>query len=761
MNQLLTSQKFNPLALMKYLPFLLLFFGFSLFAQEKPQSDDIKVGLVLSGGGAKGLAEIGVLKVIEASGVQIDYIGGASMGAIVGALYAAGYSAEEMDSIFSSTNFKTLIQDDLPRRAKSFYEKKGAERYALTLPFNNFKLHFPSGLSQGQNIYDLLSKLFYPVRDIKDFSQLPIPFFCIGTDIETGERLVFNQGSLPLKVLASAAIPSVFSPVEVKGRLVSDGGITDNFPVEKMLTHDVDYIIGVDVQDSLVGREKLQTVFQILTQVNNFRTIKAMKSKRKLVDLYINPEIGAFNILSFDRGKAIIAAGEKAALAVKPILDSIARLQQGTPPNRDIALPDSLIIEHIIIKGSNNYPRNFIRGKLRLETDHQTSFKDLKKGLDNLYATNNFNNIRYKLIPQQGGGNDLLIKLEESDVKTNLRFGAHYDELYKSSVLANFTHKGLIFKNDITSLDLIFGDNIRYRFDYFIDKGRYWSIGLKSSLNRFEHDIGFGFIEEEIPDGNFNVNKIQLEYLDFTNQFYVQSYLFRGLRFRTGVEHKYTRLKTETILLQNYNNNQNNTFTLLESGHIFGLYGILEFDSYNNVYFPTKGFFFKGNLHFYPFSSYSTFDFNKFAIVKGKLGYAFTLFPKFAVRLRAEMGFNIGNNNINALDFFLGGYGNYYVNNITSFMGYDYLSGAGNSYNKSAIELDYELFKSHHLMLGYNIANIGNDLYYHGKIFEDPKYTGFFLGYGIQSFFGPLEVFYSYSPERKKSEWYVSLGFWF
>src|SRR5699024_10358529 len=140
-------------------------------------------------------------------GVHIDYIGGSSMGAIIGGLYAAGYSADQLDSIFRTTNFKTLIQDDLPRRVKSFSEREGSERYALTLPFSDFRLRFPSGLSKGQNVYNLLSQLMYPVRNIHDFSRLPTPFFCIGTNIETGQRMVLDHGSLPLAVSASGAIP--------------------------------------------------------------------------------------------------------------------------------------------------------------------------------------------------------------------------------------------------------------------------------------------------------------------------------------------------------------------------------------------------------------------------------------------------------------------------------------------------------------------------------------------------------------------------
>ncbi|HCO83658.1 MAG TPA: patatin, partial [Arenibacter sp.] len=134
--------------------YCVLIFPLLILSQERLENKDVKVGLVLSGGGAKGLAHIGALKVIEEAGVKIDYVTGTSMGAIVGALYASGYSANQLDSIFKNTDFESLIQDNVPRSAKTFYEKEDSERYALTLPFNKFKISIPQAISGGQSIYN-------------------------------------------------------------------------------------------------------------------------------------------------------------------------------------------------------------------------------------------------------------------------------------------------------------------------------------------------------------------------------------------------------------------------------------------------------------------------------------------------------------------------------------------------------------------------------------------------------------------------------
>src|SRR6478752_7085156 len=175
--------------------FLLLVFAVSFSQdQEKPKP---KIGLVLSGGGAKGFAHIGVLKVLEEAGVKISYIGGTSMGAVVGGLYASGYTARQIDSIFRATDFDALVNDFIPRASKSFYEKKNEELYAFVLPFANFKVGIPMALSKGMYNYTLLTKLTLNVRHVRDFNQLPIPFLCMATDIESGDEVILNKGFLP------------------------------------------------------------------------------------------------------------------------------------------------------------------------------------------------------------------------------------------------------------------------------------------------------------------------------------------------------------------------------------------------------------------------------------------------------------------------------------------------------------------------------------------------------------------------------------
>ena len=172
-----------------------------------------------------------------------------------------------------------------PNRTKSFYEKRNDEMYAFTLPFNKFSIGIPSALSKGMYNYNLLTRLTNNVRHVRDFNKLPIPFLCMATDIETGEEVTLNKGYLPQAILASSALPTLYSPVEIDGKVLVDGGITNNFPVDEIKKLGAEYIIGVDVQDDLKERNQLDDATRVLVQVSNIQMINEMSEKIKSLDM--------------------------------------------------------------------------------------------------------------------------------------------------------------------------------------------------------------------------------------------------------------------------------------------------------------------------------------------------------------------------------------------------------------------------------------------------------------------------------------------
>ena len=719
------------------------------------------MGLVLSGGGAKGLAHIGVLKEIEKAGVRGDYIGGTSMGAIIGALYASGYTAHQLDSIFNELDFETLIRDDVPRRAKTFYEKEDDEKYALTFPFDDFQLRFPSAISKGQNVYNLLSRLLLHVKDVEDFNDLPIPFLCIATDVEKGKQVVLNKGYLPRMIAASGALPSLFSPVNIDDTIYVDGGVVNNYPIDEVKALGADIIIGVDVQDTLRSRDKLKSALDVLLQINNYRTIEGMAKKRKKTDVYINPKIDEFSVVSFDQGRKIIEAGENAANNIASQLNNIA-LQQNPKQNEPIIFADntSIFIDKVLVTGNENYTSSYILGKLKLKTPSLVSYQDFSDGVNNLSTTGNFNGIDYTFVnnPEKEDHYVLHFDVKESNFKTSIRLGAHYDNLYKSAALINITRKRLITNNDIVSLDFIVGDNIRYNFNYYIDKGYYWSIGLNSKFSFFEKNIGLDFIEGEIeiPE-DFQLNKIGLTYEDLTNQLFLQTVFRRVFQLGLGAEHKWLKYLSETIGLDE----DNNPRTLFENTNYFSAYGILKYDTLDNKFFPSSGMFFDGDFHWYLFAEGLNNDFEPFSIAKAKAGYAHRFNSKISGNISTEGGLKIGSTTTSSLDFLLGGYGYVPTTNLIPMFGYEALELRGDTYLKTTVNLDYEFARKNHLVLSGNIANVGDDLFGNGDWIKKIQYSGVSLGYGLETFLGPMELKYSYSPDSGESIWYVSAGFRF
>ncbi|MEO6178060.1 MAG: patatin-like phospholipase family protein [Flavobacterium circumlabens] len=728
---------------------LVMLFSLHSFSQDKKQ-DSIKrpkIGLVLSGGGAKGFAHIGVLKVLEEAGIKIDYIGGTSMGSVIGGLYASGYNASQIDSIFKKTNFDELINDYIPRSSKNFYGKRNDELYAIVLPFSNFRIGIPEALSKGMYNYNLLSSLTRNVRHVRDFNKLPTPFLCIGTNIETGEEVLLNKGNLVQAMMASAAFPSLFTPVEIDGKLLVDGGVVNNYPIKEVRNLGADIIIGVDVQDDLLNRKGLKNATRILVQITNLQSIDKMKSKVKDTDVYIKPDIRDYGVISFDKGEEIIRKGEEAAFAVYEKIKSLTDEEHFYKKPKLKISTDTIEIKKINSDPLDNYTREYIRGKLRFKPGSTITYEDLRTGINNLNATQNFSTISYCLQPD-GNQDNLDLVLQENPTQTFLKLGLHYDGLYKSGILLNLTHKKTFLKNDITSLDIILGDNFRYDLNYYVENGFNISFGFQSKLSKFNRNVTTNISNFDTE----NVNLINVDFLDLTNQAYFQTIFVQKFLMGGGLEYKYLKIDSPTL---------SDTENIIERSSYFSVFGYLKYDSFDSKSFPRSGLYFSSGLQTYLASSDYTKQFKPFSIAKAEIAFAGKLFRKATFKIGADAGFNIGSDSVPFFNFILGGYGYSKINNFNYFYGYDFLSIAGNSYIKSDITLDYEIFKKNHVNISANYANLGDDIFTTVDWISMPKYSGYAVGYGLETIIGPIEVKHSWSPEMSKSFTWFSIGFLF
>ena len=728
---------------------LLLFATTHVFAQQKTITPRPKVGLVLSGGGAKGFAHIGILKVLEASGVAVDYIAGTSMGAVIGGLYASGYSASEIDSIFNAIDFNQLLRDQLPRNQTAFFEKQFGEKHLLTFPIQKDKVSLPKALATGQSVYNRLSTLFSHVAGITDFSKLPIPFFCVATDLETGKPHYFDQGYLPAAVRASASLPSLLEPMEIDSVSYIDGGVSDNFPVEEMRKRGVQLLIGVDVQKQLSSKENLNSVLEILNQIINYPMHATGHEKKPNIDLLLRPDLSDFSVSSFSNVAEIVQLGQDAAAQNQEAFDRIAAIQMSGKRKKQTSQFSKVGNVKVTKFGMNplkNYSRAYVLGKLKLEEGDSLTYDQLDTRIGGLSSSKDFGLIQYKFESQEGQGHKLNLTLKENAVSSFLKVGLHYDPLYKTALLLNYTKKHLIQKNDIFAVDFIFGDQPRVQLNYFVDNGFYTSYGVSSRFNKLTTSVAYSGAE---------VNSINKSYVDFTTLLYLQTTFNKKFATGFGLEHKFLELFTKALATS-----AENQTTFFEKSSYLNALAYIKLDSYDRKFAPRNGFLVDGEFKGYLSSTDYNANFNSFSQFKLQLAAAKTVYQKLTIHLSTEGGVTIGNNTSGQFLYSLGGYADNMINNYIPFYGYDFEDLQSNSYLKTTLELRYEFVKKHSIAFISNYANTAEDLFRKGALFKDAQ-SGYALAYGYDTEIGPIRLIRSWSPDTGNQRLYFSLGLWF
>src|SRR5581483_4025393 len=272
-----------------------------------------KIGLALGGGGARGCAHVGILRALEEMHIPVDYIAGTSMGAVVGGMYASGMTPDEIDRALSTTDWRDALIDRTRYKDLAYRRKEDDNRYLTVLEagLRGGRLVLPSGLRSGQKLRFLLPSYLIPVGTVRDFSKLPIPFKAVAADIETGDAVVLDHGDLGEAIRASMSIPGVFSPMEIDGKLLVDGGIADNVPVDVVRAMGADIVIAVDVGSPLLKRGQLGSLLAVTGQVLTILTRQNVQQQLRGADLVLSPPVSSFATTDFEDARRIIDAGTK------------------------------------------------------------------------------------------------------------------------------------------------------------------------------------------------------------------------------------------------------------------------------------------------------------------------------------------------------------------------------------------------------------------------------------------------------------------
>lgn len=439
--------------------FLFVFSAIDSPAAESVPAKRPKIGLVLSGGGARGIAHIGVIKVLEEMKIPIDFIAGTSMGAIVGGLYAAGASPDDLEHLVMGIPWNEAFKDKPSPDQLSFRRKEESQAYKidLNLGYGDGKLKTARGFVQGQNLTVLLKKLLLHTSDIKDFDQLPIPFRAVAADIETGEPVVIGSGDLAGALRASMSIPGFFAPAELDGRMLVDGGISNNLPIDVARAMGADILIVVDIGTHLRKREKLSSMASVTAQVMTImiqRNVAAQIQTLKSEDVLIQPDLGDVGTTDFTHAQKAIKIGMDAADKQKTRFAALS-----LPPDRyngylarQRQQPKEMpVIDYIAVEAQQSKLNpKVLRAQIETKTGEQLNLTTLDKDLARLYGLDTFERVNFRLETKDKKTGLIYEPVEKSWGPTYIRFALSWADDFRGD--STYTMGASITRTQMNSL---------------------------------------------------------------------------------------------------------------------------------------------------------------------------------------------------------------------------------------------------------------------------------------------------------------------
>jgi len=472
--------------------------------------DNPSVGLVLSGGGAKGIAHIGVLKVLEEAGVQIDYITGTSMGSVVGGLYSIGYSTDQLEELVSSNDFLALFTEKPSFRFSSVYQKEFSNQSIISFPIKQKGIDLPAGIIEGQNLYMIFSNLTWPAHGTNSFDSFPVPFAAVATDLETGEPVVMRSGYLPDALRASISIPSLMTPHTVDGKHLIDGGLSQNLPVQEAIDMGADYIIAVNVAAPLQPIDSLNTLTDIFTQTISFRINEEMDNQSKLADVLIFPDkILNYSMADFDVADQFIPIGEEEARKYMELFKKIAEKQSGDYVRQTFSGEAALPLNSVEVVGNKSLSTEFILGEIDIEAGMFVTPAIIEEQINRLYSTQLFDLVTYRILPDTSYFYNLQINVDENE-EDIFRIGARIETETTASVNLESTFRNLLFENSVLHLNVRLGNELNTIVDFLTFGGQVSRIGARFRAGFFSEDIRY--FENFSQQANFTNNIIRTEF---------------------------------------------------------------------------------------------------------------------------------------------------------------------------------------------------------------------------------------------------------
>ena len=404
-----------------------------------------RIGLVLSGGGARGVTHLGVLKELERLHVPIDCIAGTSMGAVVGGLYASGMGTDEIEKVLLGADWEEIFTDRPPRRELTFSRKEDDRRYVVgfVAGLDSRGFHVAKGLIPGQQLSLLLQTLTLPVARVRDFEGLPIPFRCAATDIVTGDKVILSGGSLASAIRASMSLPAIFAPVERDGRLLVDGGLVDNLPVDAARAMGADVVIAVDIGTPPLKRDQLTSPLAVSSQMIAILMQKNVEASSAQADILLRPDLKGFSSMNFRHAAPLVALGEEAVEASAPGLERLALPPEAYAAWRrrvDERRPQPPTVDFVSVEGASPRGAAAIRKYIRTAPGRPLEPATLERDLTRIYNSGSYDLLDFRMA-QEGGKEGVVIQAKPSpmgpvQLRLGLRLSTDFQRQSDAGVLA-------------------------------------------------------------------------------------------------------------------------------------------------------------------------------------------------------------------------------------------------------------------------------------------------------------------------------------
>ena len=517
------------------------------FTQERP-----KVGLVLSGGAAHGLAHIGVIKYLEELGIKIDYITGTSMGAVIGGLSAMGFDSDQIRDVAGSQNWRLLMSNKTPLYEVAPIEKAHHERIPLSIYWKDDSFKLPQGIIRGQKLDIILSNIYAPAYQTKSFSDFHKPFKCVAIDIEDGSIKVFEDGYLGEAVRASMSIPTVFPPSNINDRLYVDGGLIRNFPVEECLAMGADYIIGVYVGSEKKKKKDLKSMLDVLKQSAAMASMLDSEGQSKLADIIIHPDVKDMGTFDFDNFDEFIEKGYDAARDYDDELKKLANRLRTFPQvlkNDRIEYPLKIKVDELNITETDPVLRKMISNKLGFSPGHFITLKELEESLSLIYGTKNFSKANYSF---DYTGEKPCLKVITEDVEPySVGISLNRFKHYNASFIINAEARNLFGKPSNFRIDARISENPGLQAEYYvrIPKVPSFLVRLSGKYERYILPIYRGKVVDRLYNTREGRAKMELLY-ESENALLVSAsldYRFDGLLSEVFKANDFNKYKTNKI----------------------------------------------------------------------------------------------------------------------------------------------------------------------------------------------------------------------